>query len=414
MSFNASSSLRGSPRRGHDPVPQVRPAGIAGIREHGVFTFGERPPTPDSIKPFRKSAMTTVGRTIHHFGTRNDALPDENFRYGKKGDYDITVEECLRPVVVDKMGALAAEHAEQRYLSSKREPLGKTPGCPYGLPDHLERNGFGMPTRNSENAKNVIYSCGDREAPELHPAGAQRNRRYDWANAGIDPTKHRFGVQGKPTGKDDTRDLIAPREPQTVLLPRITRDVQSLTQFEVGKPRNLGLGVPTTVDASSAPAGKLVKSDGSNVRTLMSSHGTGDDTAYERSVGKIACRSSTLRKLKEEDKLATGSLNSGRTFGAPTVREDLPRPLFRKVTNSTNYGDDVGAGALIYPNRYISKGIDEKYFTEEYDLEGIKAIAVKCDFGLSDKDIAKVFNACQKNGTTSVEMFKDTCYDMGL
>ena len=417
MSFNASSSsLKGSPRRGRDPVPQIRPAGIVGVRDHGVFNVDDRPPTPDNIKAFRKSAATTVGRTIRHHGTRHDSPPDENFRYGKKGDYDITAEECLRPVVVDKMGALAADHAEQRYLSSKREPLGKTPACPYDLPEHLNRNGYGMPTRNSENAKNVIYSCGDREAAELHPAGAQRNRQYNWAKAGIDPTRHRFGVTGEPR-REDTSTLIAPRQSETVLLPKLTRDVQTLTHHEVGKSRNLGLGVRTGVDGSAPAAGKMVKTDGANVRLLMSGHGTGDDAAYERSVGQISCRSTTLKKLKEEDKIASiasGTHDPRRTFGAPTVRDDLPRPLFRKVTNSTNYGDDVGAGALIYPNRYIAKGIDEKYFTEEFDLEGMRAVADKCGFGLSDSEVDRVFAACQRDGMASVEAFKDTCYDMGL
>lgn len=415
MSFNGTNSLSGT-RHGRDPAPQVRPAGLTGRRDHGIFDIEARPDTPENIKPFRKSAMTTVGRTVHHFGTRNDAPPDENFRFGKKGNYDISAEECLRPVMVDKMGALAAEHAEKRYLSSKREPLGKSPDCPFPVPEKLTRNGFGMATRSSENAKNIIYSCGDREAAELHPPGAQRDRKYDWAKAGIDPTKHRFGAQFGEAA-DDTKGLLTPVQTETLLLPKITKDVQSLTHHEIGKSRNLGLGVRSTVDSTSAPAGKVVKTDGSDVRLLLSGHGTGDDDAYQRSVGQITCRSSTLRKLKDEDhnrSAQSGVNESARIFGVPTVRNDLPRPLFRKVTSSNNYGDDVGAGALIYPNRHIAKGIDEKYFTKPLTLDEVRGVATKCNFGLSDKQIEIAFQQSQMNGVTSIEAFKDTCYDLGF
>lgn len=411
-------------RKGKDAARQLRPAGIASAKAAGIFDEPEvRVPTPEHVRPFRKSAMTTVGRTIHHYGTRNNEPIDPNTRFGKPGTYDFTAEDCLRPKVLDKMGALAAEHAEKRYLSAK-EPLGKVPPPSIPIPEHMARRGFGLQTRSSESAKHVIYSCGDREAPELHPAGAQRDRKYDWASAGIDPTRQRFGATSVKSA-ETTKDLINPTLPVTTMLPKIVRDQQTLSQPQLGKPKCLGLGHQTAGSPEHPNAIKIAEAKAKNmvdVKQLISGHGCLDDEAYEKTLGKSYTKSHTLRKLRDEDKqrMFNGSAVSetagpnDRAFGVPTVRNDLPKPLFRKVTSSNNYGDDVGAQALLFPNRYVAKGIDEYYFTEPKDLAGIKDAVIKCNFGLTDKQIEDVFNSRSENGLMSVEMFKDACYDMNV
>lgn len=410
-------------RKGKDAAPQLRPAGISSIKAAGIFDEPEvRATTPDNIRPFRKSAMTTVGRTVHHHGTRNNQPIDENTRFGRKGIYDHTAEDCLRPKVLDKMGALAAEHAEKRYLSAK-EPLGKVPDPSIPIPDHMNRRGYGVQTLSSESAKNVIYSCGDREAPELHPAGAQRDRKYDWASAGVDPTRQRFGAHSVKSA-ETTKDLISPPVTTTTMLPKIVRDHHTLTQPQLGRSKCLGLGTLVAGSPEHPNAIRMAESKAKNqvdVKALLSGHGCVNDEEYEQTLGKSYTKSRTLRKLRDDDKARTFGTSNGstgpndRAFGVPTVRDDLPKPLFRKVTNSNNYGDDVGAQALLFPNRYIAKGIDEYYFTSRKTLEGIKDAADKCKFGLTEEEVEMVFEASAgEDGKMSVEEFKDACYDLNV
>jgi hypothetical protein len=83
---------------------------------------------------------------------------------------------------------------EQRYDSIKREPLGRSYTRNYNWPEQANNGNmvFGLPSKDSANAKEVLYPSHGA-APETaehaemykkthsnYFAGEQRNREYDW------------------------------------------------------------------------------------------------------------------------------------------------------------------------------------------------------------------------------------------
>ena len=393
-----------------DPAPMLRPAGkVFETPSGGIMAelqHQSRPPTPDHVKPFRKSFTASVGNSGRHFGYRNDPLPAEETRFGRRNEYDSSTEACLNPTAnSDKLNKLAAEKAEKSYLSSKREPLGKSAATNYSVPDKLLREGFGDASKSSENAKSVIYSCPQKESPLLHEPGAQRSRKYDWAKAKLDPTSFRFGCNTSGNGIN-TKELFTPPV-STKILPKIVNEHQSVTQPSLSKTKNFGFG--DRAQTADFMYGKSVAIDPLNAKMLIAGAGAPLDT--DDTLGRPLCKSATLRHYREQDQKKS---DPNRVFGVPTVRNDIPRPKHVKVTNGNNYGDDVGTSSLLYPNRYVANGIEEGLFTRPMTLEQLKGISERCNFGLDESAIQKAFKKAAKDGKASVDTFREAVFDLGL
>lgn len=405
-----------------DPAPQLRPAGkihpaeLGGARADITQTAvqGNRVPTPDSIRAYRRNYSMPLGQSSKHFGTRSDSPRSEDTIYGAKNIKDGSVDACLHPNAgADKLGNLAAEHAERRYLSNRKEPLGRVPDPSIPIPEQLQRDGFGIPTKRSENAKVVIYNSANKEAKLLHPPGEQTNRGYNWTTTGIDPTNHRFGsvVRGEPT---TTKELVNPQGGASVL-PKIVRDFDSITYPELAKTRNLGFG--TRPQDADYTYGKQLKRDELNAQQLirgealgsssgasgvedgaLSETGTMGSSEYNQ-LGGTYVKSVTQRKLRSQDKQSSvGSFGSPtRALGIPSIRTDIPKPdeSRRKVTNGVNYGDDVGAKHLLYPNQYVGNGILTKYYGAPKSLDEIREFCHKIQLGLSEVEIATAFEVAR-------------------
>lgn len=433
-----------------DPAPQLRPAGkiyppeVGGVRADitQVAVHQNRIPTPTGLKPFRREHAMPLGHSTRHTGTRNDTPRDQECIYGAKNVKTSSVEDCLKPnSTSDKMGSLAAEHAEQRYLSNRKEPLGRVPDPSIPLPDHLVRDGFGIPTKKSDSAKVVIYNATDKEAKLLHPPGEQTTRGYDWTATSIDPSLHRFGAvgRGNPT---TTKELISPQGTAHVL-PKIVRDFDAVTFPELAKTRNLGFG--TRSQGADYIYGKPLKRDELNARQLISGAamvpestvqlddgtasttlsgsatsggGVTSSTAYNQ-LGGTYVKSVTQRKLRAEDKSSSSGKfgGAGRPLGVPSIRTDIPKPdeTRRKVTNGVNYGDDVGAKHLLYPNEYIGNGILTKYYGSGKTLEEMQALCVKLELDLTDAQIEEAFEvASASTGRSTVEAFREATKVLGF
>lgn len=364
--------------------------------------------TPRHVQPFRKSFYARVGQAGRHYGLRNDQPPPD-LRFGRRNEYESSTEACLNPAKGDKLNAISAENAEKNYLSSKREPLGKSAVLGLDVPDKLKREGFGIASKSSESAKVIIYSAsGDAdEAPLLHPPGEQKHRKYDWAKVRIDPTKFRFGC----TTRGDTitmKELFIPPE-STQILPKIVADVRSIQQPQLSKVKNLGFG--NRSQSAEFCYGKSLKRDEMGARGLLSGGGAAVDLE-DQTLGRPVCKSTLLKKLRAKD----GSADPDHAFGCPTVRFDLPRPKNRKATNGTNYGDDVGAGSLLYPTAYTGMGIGEETFLAPMSFDAIKALSEKCNFGLTDEQVHTAFNLAAKgsaDGKISAEAFKTAVDKLG-
>lgn len=432
MSRTFSTSLNSGVVAKYDPAPQLRPAGkVFPLEEGGVraditqraLSQSNRVETPNGVKPFRRSHAMSLGESTKHYGFRNDGERDRNAVYGYKNRKDASVDECLNPDThADKMNSLAAEHAEKRYLSHRKEPLGRVPDPSIPIPERLMRDGFGVPTEASESAKVVIYNTADKEAKLLHPPGEQKSRNYDWSSVKIDPTLHRFGavVRGNPV---TTKELVHPQLGAHVL-PKIVRDFQTVNDPELGKTRNLGFG--SRQQGADFTYGKTLERDGLNARQLITGVAVQEaggyaeeDSEYNR-LGGTYVKSATQRKLRSVDKrsvLESQTFGGGeRPLGVPSIRTDIPKPdeASRKITNGVNYGDDVSAKHLLYPNTYIGNGILGKYYSEGKSLEEIRTLADKLHFGLTDVQVEEAFARAAVNGKASAEDFKNAANELGF
>merc|ERR1712159_604145 len=69
------------------------------------------------------------------------------------------------------------------------------------------------------------------------------------------------------------------------------------------------------------------------------------------------------------------------TFGVPTVRSDIPAPSIRRVSDRTNYGNELNSHGLLSPSIFTTHGVYENDFFEPRDKSTIirifKAIGVK-------------------------------------
>jgi hypothetical protein len=61
-------------------------------------------------------------------------------------------------------------------------------------------------------------------------------------------------------------------------------------------------------------------------------------------------------------------------FGVPTVRSDIPAPSIRRVSDRTNYGDELDAHGLLSPSIFTTKGVFEQDFFEPRSKDTIKQL----------------------------------------
>jgi len=61
-------------------------------------------------------------------------------------------------------------------------------------------------------------------------------------------------------------------------------------------------------------------------------------------------------------------------FGVPTVRSDIPAPSIRRVSDRTNYGDELDAHGLLSPSIFTTKGVFEQDFFEPRSKQVIKQL----------------------------------------
>merc|ERR1719231_424384 len=54
-----------------------------------------------------------------------------------------------------------------------------------------------------------------------------------------------------------------------------------------------------------------------------------------------------------------------RPFGVPSVRSDIPKYATRSIADNQNYGDDVSAQFLLYPQQFAAMGVDDSEFSCE-------------------------------------------------
>ncbi|XP_060681497.1 EF-hand domain-containing family member B isoform X1 [Hemiscyllium ocellatum] len=98
------------------------------------------------------------------------------------------------------------------------------------------------------------------------------------------------------------------------------------------------------------------------------------------------------------------------TYGVPTIRTDLAAPRFRRISDTTNYGDEATASALLNPSVFAQREVFEKDMFMDRSKEEIKRIFCKVGVNISKETFEEVWKrAAMKHpkGEVSVETFRN-------
>jgi hypothetical protein len=391
-----------------DPFPTVLSAGKSVPvyqdstgRNLQPDVFFPAPSTPTGQTKFRKNY--NPGEIVKHHGMQELPLPGPSHAYGNPTPRGEDVAQTF--VAGQKFGVAEylISRGESIYDSAKREPLGKSYVRGHKLPATTEApefHGFGKKAGPVQDGKEVLFPRG--VLPESE--GAHKNyvkthgnfapgemfvRKYDWPKEVTDNPHFRFGVAEysgagrKGNGAKSALNMEAEEDgsmPTTRIVQRTSEDYRHVASDHLAAAKNMMQGKPP-VPADHAYGIRTMGTDitaGEALRGQYQMHEQMPD--HDLSVCKVPGRSN----LWHDD---------DRIFGVPSVRVDLaaPHPHRRSVADTMNYGDEVGAHALLSPQRFELQGVPDNEFLLRRDKNELKSIVVGAGYKFEDADFDSLF-----------------------
>ncbi|XP_041732463.1 EF-hand domain-containing family member B isoform X1 [Coregonus clupeaformis] len=99
-----------------------------------------------------------------------------------------------------------------------------------------------------------------------------------------------------------------------------------------------------------------------------------------------------------------------RMYGTPTVRTDLAAPRIKRVSDSTNYGDQTTAFDLLYPTLHSLRGVHKEHFFCPRTKEEIAEIFRNVGVSISKETFEEAWKLASMRhptGDVCVEIFRD-------
>ncbi|KAJ9435662.1 hypothetical protein DIPPA_26138, partial [Diplonema papillatum] len=162
------------------------------------------------------------------------------------------------------------------------------------------------------------------------------------------------------------------KEPNTTIVRKVVEDFKDVAKDHLGTCKNQGFANARELPKDFA-FGYRNKPDEWGVRQCMMAN-VPEDELVDKNLGKAT------RPGYRNDS------STDRSFGIPSVRTDIQRPLFKKVTNNNNYGDDANAYSLICPSKYVANDIREEDFLQPILKQDMYDLAFKANFQLDDDE----------------------------
>jgi len=375
--------------------------------------YNPAPPTPDYMKRWRKD--TTPGKVILHPGVHDDKNHEQLDVYGRPEPVGVKVHEVLDVAPKSEIAEKRIEKKEAIYLSHKREPLGKPYKRGHALPNELLQSGFGTPTPqdvSGDASKELLHPPETLHDPHEHQMyvrshanfapGEQRHRGYSWVdkNGQIDPARYSFGADVKPRELNGVARTLNPsidgQGREQLVVPKRLEEFREVNGEPLGKPKYLGHAKHTPSDHVFGTPSQRGPEWG--VRECMANY-SAEEQQPDPDLG-ISVRPGWRN-----------SADADRVFGTPTIRSDIRAPGLKSVADHQNYGDEVPAGALLYPSRFIDSGISGKDFLEARSKEEIAEIFTAAGENIDEDHIAAIFSQAatlDPKGRVSIESFRRT------
>jgi len=390
----------------YDPYPNYRPAGAQtkfvneGADQCVKPEPSDRPATPEHIKKYRKSFKNAAGQTITHYGKVDDTLPEPTFTYGLGTAGSDHVPQVLTDKQLEGVKGYMRDLREEKYAKNIKEPLGKTVDRNYNWPQQTQQGNFqfGVPTRGSESAKDVMYNAvGISETQQtkdlyikshgMHEAGQQKNRDYSWP---FNPKDQVFGKTDKNV-VDEGRYCLQPETvdenfPKTQIIKKNVEDFRDYNRDHLGKTKNLAQ-TNSHVTSDHVYGYKPKEQDPWNAAKCITGESTFKDVQAEDSLGR-ATRFGYKNEVKPGDE--------SRVFGLPTIRTDVQKPALRSVADPYNYGDESDSVGLLFPQRFAEMGIGKDDFEALRPKEQIRKMFANIGFAYKPGKFEGVFMRAQE------------------
>lgn len=263
---------------------------------------------------------------------------------------DDHVQELLyEPAAVSGSANEILKQKESVYASSHRDKLGECPDTKYEFPWKVNLanpafTGHGVPTRSSENVKNVMFPSAVRTEP---PALQRRPRGVDWAQAGVNPDTHTFGLVDKMREDNGVRDTLSAGTARCATIVSMPSYAHRAVNGDVGTGRPPRMHIDPTLRL-----GKPTDPDRDTIKDLMHWAGAQAQTQHSDPTEEVA--KEPLKGRTSGPSSACGPSaavsGSGTAFGIPTVRKDIVPPRHLRTDDSRNFGDDASVAALVPHN----------------------------------------------------------------
>lgn len=356
-----------------------------------------------------------------HWGLKDAQRPDPGEGCGTKGAKGEGVHQVFQSGLLVGVAEHKNAVSEAIYHSTSREPLGRSWVRGHMLPTKtLDRDfpGFGKGTVRNENGKMAVQPTdlpADTEEQralyrKTHGSvepGEQHSRNYQYPRSVTGNPGFRFGNFGKIEADRHGRGMGAKtalamemgQEPGSV--PNSTLVKASLEAYHKVAHDHLGRSRSHKQSAQPMPPshayGAKSGRDDISAGVLIGGFYAAEEQMPDRDLGK--CTVPGRRNLATD-----------RAFGVPSVRHDLPIPLFEKrsVASTANYGDDADAFGLIFPNK---QGPVEDAFHARRTRADVKDLITSAGLQLEPAEFDEVFTmALEMQGDgddcTSVDVFK--------
>ena len=363
--------------------------------------------TPDNIKKYRDSTHQRVGVKQLHPGIYDDPKFYEDLTHGNPSKPSDHVPDCIKGANIDGNKFFMNQLAESHYASRKKEPLGKSLRRDYVFPEEVKNDKFkfGLPTKGLMNAKDLIYNgCPLKEEPDVKKLyfkthgvtdpGEQSLRNFKF---NFDPNEHKFGyAQEKELDgvkKSLKEDYLFNPYPQTKIVGKRLEDFRQATEDMLGKGKYLGTLAPKFYNDDHTfglgsnfegwNVGKCIHGDLSTLdkKNLEPDIDLGRDVHYKNRVKN----------------LQPSQRDQNRTYGVPSIRNDLPKKELKSVSDIKNYGDEPDAYELLYPHPEHNLGIDDSDFEELMTKEEIYDVIKKYDFIIPEDEFNLMYQVGLKN-----------------
>ncbi|NWI89095.1 EFHB protein, partial [Pitta sordida] len=84
--------------------------------------------------------------------------------------------------------------------------------------------------------------------------------------------------------------------------------------------------------------------------------------------------------------------------GVPTIRSDIPAPRIRRISDTTNYGDQGSSYALMFPSVFSEKGVYEKELLKKRPKAEIAQVLHNIDMNVSGERFEEIWKkVCMKH-----------------